>query len=76
MTVKAYGAHASGRPLEPMDITRRAPSAHVVAFTTSESKHDAAKALGADEVVVSRHPDEMAAHAKSFDFIDCASLAA
>src|SRR5690606_12186764 len=43
--------------------------AHVVAFTTSESKHEAAKQLGADEVVVSRNPDEMAAHAQSFDFI-------
>ena len=43
--------------------------AHVVAFTTSESKHEAAKQLGADEVVVSRHADEMAAHALSFDFI-------
>ncbi len=46
-----------------------AMGAHVVAFTTSESKRAAAKALGADEVVVSRHTDEMAAHAKSFDFI-------
>ena len=43
--------------------------AHVVAFTTSESKRDAAKALGADEVVVSRHDDEMQAHEKSFDLI-------
>jgi len=43
--------------------------AHVVAFTTSESKRDAAVALGADEVVVSRSADEMAAHAKSFDLI-------
>lgn len=43
--------------------------AHVVAFTTSESKRADAKALGADEVVVSRHADEMAAHAKSFDLI-------
>ena len=43
--------------------------AHVVAFTTSESKREAAKALGADEVVVSRNADEMKAHAKSFDFI-------
>ncbi|CCK16503.1 Alcohol dehydrogenase [Cronobacter universalis NCTC 9529] len=41
----------------------------VVAFTTSESKRDAAKALGADEVVVSRNASEMQAHAKSFDFI-------
>jgi len=43
--------------------------AHVVAFTTSENKREDAKALGADEVVVSRNPDEMAAHANSFDFI-------
>jgi uncharacterized zinc-type alcohol dehydrogenase-like protein len=41
----------------------------VVAFTTSESKREAAKALGADEVVVSRNPQEMQAHTKSFDFI-------
>jgi alcohol dehydrogenase (NADP+) len=46
-----------------------AMGAHVVAFTTSESKREAAMALGANEVVVSRNPDEMAAHAKSFDFI-------
>lgn len=46
-----------------------AMGAHVVAFTTSESKREDAKALGADEVVVSRNQDEMAAHANSFDFI-------
>ena len=46
-----------------------AMGAHVVAFTTSESKREAAKALGADEVVNSRNADEMAAHLKSFDFI-------
>ena len=46
-----------------------AMGAHVVAFTTSESKREDARALGADEVVVSRHADEMAAHAKSLDFI-------
>ncbi|ELQ6216415.1 NAD(P)-dependent alcohol dehydrogenase [Cronobacter dublinensis] len=46
-----------------------AMGAQVVAFTTSESKRDAAKTLGADDVVVSRNPDEMQAHAKSFDFI-------
>jgi alcohol dehydrogenase (NADP+) len=46
-----------------------AMGAHVVAFTTSESKREDARALGADEVVVSRNPDEMAAHANSFDFI-------
>jgi uncharacterized zinc-type alcohol dehydrogenase-like protein len=45
-----------------------AMGAHVVAFTTSESKRNAARALGADEVV-SRNEDEMAAHVKSFDFI-------
>jgi uncharacterized zinc-type alcohol dehydrogenase-like protein len=47
----------------------RALGAHVVAFTTSESKRTAALALGAHEVVVSRNNDEMAAHAKSLDFI-------
>ncbi|MBP2305350.1 zinc-binding dehydrogenase [Azospirillum melinis] len=46
-----------------------AMGAHVVAFTTSESKRENAKALGADEVVVSRNEIEMAAHAKSFDLI-------
>jgi uncharacterized zinc-type alcohol dehydrogenase-like protein len=46
-----------------------AMGAHVVAFTTSPSKRDAAKALGADETVVSRNADEMVAHVKSFDFI-------
>lgn len=46
-----------------------AMGAHVVAFTTSESKREAAKALGADEVVNSRNADEMATHLKSFDFI-------
>ncbi|MCX3612036.1 NADPH-dependent aldehyde reductase YahK, partial [Escherichia coli] len=46
-----------------------AMGAHVVAFTTSEAKREAAKALGADEVVNSRNADEMAAHLKSFDFI-------
>ncbi|WP_136683980.1 NAD(P)-dependent alcohol dehydrogenase [Falsirhodobacter xinxiangensis] len=46
-----------------------AMGAHVVAFTTSEGKRADALALGADEVVVSRNQDEMAAHAKSFDFI-------
>src|SRR3954469_45399 len=43
--------------------------AHVVAFTTSESKRQDALDLGADEVVVSRNPGEMAAHTGSFDFI-------
>ncbi|SEN57432.1 uncharacterized zinc-type alcohol dehydrogenase-like protein [Duganella sp. CF517] len=46
-----------------------AMGAHVVAFTTSDAKREAAVQLGADEVVVSKNADEMAAHAKSFDFI-------
>ena len=46
-----------------------AMGAHVVAFTTSESKREAARALGAHEVVASRNADEMAAHAKRLDFI-------
>ena len=46
-----------------------AMGAHVVAFTTSPDKVADAKALGADEVVVSRNAEEMAAHAQSFDFI-------
>ena len=46
-----------------------AMGAHVVAFTTSDAKREAAIRLGADEVVVSKNADEMAAHAKSFDFI-------
>jgi uncharacterized zinc-type alcohol dehydrogenase-like protein len=47
----------------------RAMGAHVVAFTTSDSKRQAALDLGANEVVVSRNADEMKAHANSFDFI-------
>jgi uncharacterized zinc-type alcohol dehydrogenase-like protein len=46
-----------------------AMGAHVVAFTTSESKRKDAHALGADEVVVSRDGDAMKAHVGSFDFI-------
>ena len=43
--------------------------AHVVVFTTSPNKKDDALRLGADEVVISRHADEMQKHAGSFDFI-------
>lgn len=43
--------------------------AQVVVFTTSPSKVEDAKRLGADEVVISRNPDEMQKHAGSFDFI-------
>jgi alcohol dehydrogenase (NADP+) len=48
--------------------------AHVVQFTTSESKVEDAKKLGADEVVISKDADAMAKHTGSFDFIlDCVS---
>jgi uncharacterized zinc-type alcohol dehydrogenase-like protein len=47
----------------------RAFGAHVVVFTTSPSKREDAIRLGAHEVVVSRHADEMAKHAGTFDFI-------
>ncbi|MDQ3732330.1 MAG: NAD(P)-dependent alcohol dehydrogenase [Pseudomonadota bacterium] len=47
----------------------RAFGAQVVVFTTSPSKKEDALGLGADEVVVSRNPDEMQKHAGSFDFI-------
>lgn len=43
--------------------------AHVVVFTTSESKKEDALRLGAHEVVLSRNADEMLNHADSFDFI-------
>ncbi|MBQ4853816.1 NAD(P)-dependent alcohol dehydrogenase [Rhodanobacter sp. B2A1Ga4] len=46
-----------------------AMGAYVVAFTSSESKRQAALDLGADAVVVSRNADEMKAHAGSFDLI-------
>ena len=46
-----------------------AMGAHTVAFTTSESKCQDALKLGADEVVVSRNAEEMARHARRFDFI-------
>ena len=52
----------------------RAFGAHVVVFTTSPSKKEDALRLGAHEVIVSRNPDEMKAHAGTFDFIlDCVS---
>jgi alcohol dehydrogenase (NADP+) len=46
-----------------------AMGAHTVAFTTSDGKRQDALDLGADEVIVSRNADEMAAHVGSFDFI-------
>ncbi|HEY3012703.1 MAG TPA: NAD(P)-dependent alcohol dehydrogenase [Gemmatimonadales bacterium] len=47
----------------------RAFGAQVVLFTTSPGKADDARRLGANEVVISRDADAMAAHANSFDFI-------
>jgi uncharacterized zinc-type alcohol dehydrogenase-like protein len=46
-----------------------AMGAHVVLFTTSASKKEDAKRLGAHEVVVSKNQNEMDRHANSFDFI-------
>lgn len=46
-----------------------AMGAHVVLFTTSPSKIEDGKRLGADEVVVSKDPQQMAQHTNSFDFI-------
>ena len=43
--------------------------AHVVLFTTSPGKAEDAKRLGADEVVISKNPDEMKQHEQSCDFI-------
>ena len=43
--------------------------AEVVLFTTSLGKTEDAKRLGAHEVVISKDPDAMNAHANSFDFI-------
>jgi uncharacterized zinc-type alcohol dehydrogenase-like protein len=46
-----------------------AMGAHVVAFTTSESKRQDALDLGADEVVVSREATQLEPHTGGFDFI-------
>jgi uncharacterized zinc-type alcohol dehydrogenase-like protein len=47
----------------------RALGAHVVMITTSAEKGKDARRLGADEVLVSRDPEQMAAHAGSFHFL-------
>ena len=48
--------------------------AHTTLFTTSAGKADDARKLGADDVVITKDPDAMAAHASQFDFIlDCVS---
>ena len=46
-----------------------AMGAHTVLFTTTPAKAADAKRLGADDVVVSKDPEQMAAHVGSFDFI-------
>jgi uncharacterized zinc-type alcohol dehydrogenase-like protein len=46
-----------------------AMGAHTVLFTTSASKVEDARRLGADEVVLSNNQEQMAAHASSFDLI-------
>jgi uncharacterized zinc-type alcohol dehydrogenase-like protein len=43
--------------------------AHVVLFTTSPGKTEDAKRIGADEVVISKNPEELDKHIASFDFI-------
>jgi uncharacterized zinc-type alcohol dehydrogenase-like protein len=47
----------------------KAFGAHVVVFTTSPGKKDAALRLGADEVIITSNPDEMQLHAGTFNFI-------
>jgi uncharacterized zinc-type alcohol dehydrogenase-like protein len=48
--------------------------AHTVQFTTSPSKVDDAKRLGADEVILTSEPNWSAKHQGTFDFIlDCVS---
>ncbi|MDQ8037857.1 MAG: NAD(P)-dependent alcohol dehydrogenase [Pedobacter sp.] len=47
----------------------RAMGAHVVLFTTSESKREDGLRLGAHEVVVSKNKDEMKAQRNSLNFI-------
>lgn len=48
--------------------------AHTVQLTTNERKREDAMRLGADEVILSKDPAQLKAHASSFDFIlDCVS---
>ncbi|MBL7472380.1 NAD(P)-dependent alcohol dehydrogenase [Robertkochia sediminum] len=46
-----------------------AMGAHTVMITTSPEKGEDAKRLGAKEVLVSKDPEQMQAHAGSFDFL-------
>ena len=47
----------------------KAFGAHVVVFTTSQSKKEDALRLGADVVIISTDSEQMNAHAGSFNFI-------
>jgi len=47
----------------------KALGAEVVVFTTSPSKKEDALRLGADDVVLSKDPEDMQRHAGTFDFI-------
>lgn len=47
----------------------KALGAHVVMITTSPEKGEDAKKLGADDVLISKDPLQMAAHSYSFDFL-------
>lgn len=47
----------------------KAMGAHVIAFTTSESKFAEAKRLGADETVLSKDPEQMQKYAGKLHFI-------
>lgn len=47
----------------------RAMGAHTVVYTTSPSKVEDAKRLGAHEVIISKNENEMKKHAGSFEFI-------
>ncbi len=52
----------------------KAFGAHTVQFTTSQSKVEDAKRLGADEVILTKEENWAAKHAGTFDFIlDCVS---
>jgi uncharacterized zinc-type alcohol dehydrogenase-like protein len=46
-----------------------AMGAKVVMITTSESKAEDAKKLGADEVLISKDPEQMSKYQESFDFL-------
>jgi len=47
----------------------KAMGAHVVVFTTSDSKTADAKRLGADDVVLSKDKEQMKGHARSLHFV-------